>query len=169
MRSHLTEKDGFVLKRLILGVLGLLFSVLAILILTIVLLRPEDGPPVTIDFTRYLADYDTATEALPESFIAMPGDGRLLVSCAEGAGNLSVRLNGQEVLSPEVSVDCATGLEVPVTLAADNTIAVTAGEVMGGAGSIRIKQNSEVQNIIEGKLARALQELTEEMKRLFEA
>ena len=28
------------------------------------------------------------------------------------------------------------------------------------------KQNSEVQNIIEGKLARALQELTEEMKRL---
>ena len=28
------------------------------------------------------------------------------------------------------------------------------------------KQNSEVQNIVEGKLARALQELTEEMKRL---
>ncbi|MCU0597452.1 MAG: hypothetical protein MUC98_18585 [Desulfobacterota bacterium] len=28
------------------------------------------------------------------------------------------------------------------------------------------RQNSEVQNIIEGKLARALQELTEEMKRL---
>ena len=133
------------LKRLILGVLGLLFSVLAILILAIVLLRPEDGPPVTIDFTRYLADYDGATGALPESFVAMPGDGRLLVSCAEGAGNLSVRLNGQEVLSPEVGVDCAKGLEVPVALVADNTIAVAGGEATASAGSIRIKQNSEVQ------------------------
>jgi catechol 2,3-dioxygenase-like lactoylglutathione lyase family enzyme len=134
-----------VLKRLILGVLGLLFAVVLILILTIVLLRPEDGPPVSIDFTRYLTDYDGATESLPESFVAMPGDGRLLVTCAEGATNVSVRLNGLEVLSPEVIVDCKNGLEVPVTLAADNAIAVAVDKAMGGAGSIRIKQSSEVR------------------------
>jgi len=134
-----------VLKRLILGLLGVLFAVVLLLVLAIVLLRPAESPPVTIDFTRYLAHYHRESEDLQTSFVGTAGEARVLVDCGQEFTSLSIQLNGQEVLNPGTRIDCSQGLEIPVALTVENTIAVVPGETMDGSVSVRVKQQSDVQ------------------------
>ncbi len=134
-----------VLKRFFLGLLGLLVGVVALLVLAIVLLRPAESPPMTIDFTRHLASYHSDSGGRESTFVGTPGDARLMVSCDQEVANLSVRLNGQDVVQPGTTVTCSEGFDTPVTLAVDNTIAVEPGELMEGSITIRVKQKSDVQ------------------------
>lgn len=132
------------LKRLLLGLLGVLFGVLTIFVLVIVLIRPAEGPPVTIDFTRYLAHYSPESQDLQDTFVGTPGDARLLVSCDQDV-SLTIQLNGQEILNPQTSIGCSNGLEIPVTLVTENAIAVVPGEFISGSASIRIKQRDDIR------------------------
>ncbi len=133
------------LKRLLMGVLAVLLGGIALLVVAIVAFRPKETPPVGIDFTRFLAHYSAASAPTKETFIGVPGAARLQVSCELAAARLSVQLNGNNVLTPDSDIDCAQTREIPVTLAATNTIAITADEAMPGSASVRIKQRSDVQ------------------------
>ncbi len=132
------------LKRLILGLLGVVFGAVAILVLAIVLIRPAERPPVTVDFTRYLAHFSTESPDLQGSFVGTPGEALLIVACDQDA-SLTIQLNGQEVLNPGSSTVCSKGQEIPVTLVADNTIAMVHGESTVGSASVRVKQKADIR------------------------
>ena len=133
------------LKRLLLGVLALVFGSSALLAIAIVALRPGERPPVSIDFTRYLARHDATAAPTTASFVATPGAGRLLVTCAQATTQLGVQLNGTPVVDAAKPIDCTRGTELPVTLAASNTIEVRTDAATANATTLRVRQRADVQ------------------------
>ena len=96
-----------------------------------------------IDFTRYLAQLSPTPEASAshkESFFAVSGTGRLLVT---GSGGARIHLNGIEVVGPD-SVPATGNIEVPVPLREDNAIMIALADP-GSTVAIRVKQLAEVE------------------------
>ena len=133
------------LKRIVLVVLAVLLGGIGLLVGAIVAFRPADPAPVAIDFTRFLGQYSATSAAASGSFVATSGTARLQVSCAGPMARLTVSLNDKDVLTPATDIACGQTRDIPVTLAATNTIAIAVDGTTTGTASIRIKQRDEVQ------------------------
>lgn len=98
-----------------------------------------------IDLTRFVGHH--AREA---SFFGVPGSARLIVTRSGAQASVSIRLNGTDVVVPS---DGATlSAEIPVTLGADNIIAVAPGETSTGQVSVRVKQTAEVASNVTSRV-----------------
>jgi catechol 2,3-dioxygenase-like lactoylglutathione lyase family enzyme len=137
--------DRPVLKRLILGLLAFVLGVAALLAIAIFAFRPGDPAPMSIDFTRHLVRLDGAAAPANAEFVATPGAARLQVTCAQATTRLGVQLNGVQVLDPAQGIDCAKGIELPVTLVARNRLAISTDASTAAATTLRIRQLAEVQ------------------------
>ncbi len=109
---------------------------------------------VEIDFTRYLRHLGPQTEAplnATGAFFAVPGRARLLLTPGSSGEQLSIKLNGEEVLGPN-SAAAETPAELPVVLAQDNVLVVSSDEPLNGTLSVRIKQRADVTLHVESRV-----------------
>lgn len=117
------------------------------LVLALILPLPADAGE--IDLTRYLSQHVGGSgELAPRtySFFAVPGGARLIVVSPDNEINATIRINGLEVVGPNGAPNRAKSsgpLEVPITLAEENTIAVALTE--GSSVGIRVKQVADVE------------------------
>lgn len=138
-----------VLKVLALFVVGLV-ALIAIVLVAV----PPYTQSVQIDFTRHLSQHSQGTEegiAAPESFFGVPGSARLIVAGSGEVAGVTIQLNGKEIVGPD-SAGGAFPLEVPVELAANNTIAVALDGPPGGAVSVRVKQRADLELHVQSRI-----------------
>ncbi len=106
---------------------------------------PWQAAAATVDLTRYLRTFDaTVSTDGSDRFFANPGTGRLIVTGGAPGVPATIELNGVRVAGPAL----ATGDEVPIELAEDNSIEVTRTEP-GAALTVRIKQPADVTLNVE--------------------
>ncbi len=100
-----------------------------------------------IDLTRYLSEHVKTSEK-PDiheaSFFGVAGNARLFVDTAGSEVDATIQLNGTEVVGAN-SVSGSGRLDVPVTLAENNSIAVRLIGPLGSSVSIRVKQTADVE------------------------
>ncbi len=133
------------LKRLLLGLLGILMTAFALLFLAVILLHPEEGPPVRIDFTRYVENFEPGSTPTTTNFKATSAPGRLLIECEGQISGLSILINAQPALPAETQINCAAKAEVSLALTEINTIEVTGTEALQSPITIRVKQQADIQ------------------------
>lgn len=145
------------LKRIFLGLSGLLLFVVVLVVATAVVLQPAEPPARSIEFTRFLATTGVGAESTA-SFTGIDGPGTLQVSCGSGEHHVAIRLNGEDVLSADQPVACSPGFSKDLTLRQSNTLEIrtpaplpvtgeppATAEVASQPVTIRIRQRADVK------------------------
>ena len=107
-----------------------------------------------IDFTRHLSHYGPNqgdSVGVAESFFGIPGNARLIITGTSDDTNLTVRLNGAEVVGSH-RVATTGHLQVPITLARDNTLTVTLESTPMSRVTVRIKQVAAIELHVQSRV-----------------
>jgi catechol 2,3-dioxygenase-like lactoylglutathione lyase family enzyme len=130
--------------------------------LIVMVMVPLQAAAAEIDFTRYLSNHlsDHIRQAGDQdphhdAFFGVPGGARLIVtSLSSKPGDeleVSIQLNGIEVVGGN-SVGATSGLELPITLVANNAISVTFDGPAESSLSIRVKQMADLDLHVQSRV-----------------
>ena len=131
--------------RLLRGSASQATRLLACLIIGVV--APLQATAIEIDFTRYLTQtVQNSGESVVhrDSFFAVSGTARLIVTSSDPEFRAAIQLNGTQV-SGLNGTEGTVLLEIPVTLVADNAIVVNVQGEAGTTVSVRVKQRADIQ------------------------
>jgi catechol 2,3-dioxygenase-like lactoylglutathione lyase family enzyme len=109
--------------------------------------QPVLGIAGEIDFTRHLSHHVNnlaASNTNAESFVAVPGAARVIVTSVDGQINATIQLNGKQIVGPGAA-DGSGRWEVPVTLEENNSLTVSLAGALGGGVSVRVKQLADIE------------------------
>lgn len=120
--------------------------------LLLAIVWPFQASAVEIDFTRHISRHGIDGPAIDSAtFFGVPGPARLIITSVGNEVDVTVELNGSEVVGAE-SVSAEKPLEIPVSLVGNNSLTVRLNGLAGTSISVRIKQIADVELHVQSRV-----------------